>query len=186
MVTIMKTLEYHTEDKSAWGAGPWMNEPDKRQWQDPTTGLPCLIVRNRFGALCGYVGVAPGHPFYGIEYSECLHHCGEDFCEHSPSSVLEVHGEITYAAPCQSDEQDVGRTICHLPEPGEAHDLWWFGFDCAHAGDVCPGLPQILPFLTFPGDEYRDLAYVEAEVTRLAAQLQRHAEAIEQARAGDA
>lgn len=41
----MKTIEYRTDDKSGWQPGPWMNEPDKKQWQDPETGLPCLIVR---------------------------------------------------------------------------------------------------------------------------------------------
>ena len=57
----METIEYRTMDKSVWGPGPWQNEPDKRQWQDEATGLPCLIVRNSMGALCGYVGVSEGH-----------------------------------------------------------------------------------------------------------------------------
>ena len=47
--------------------------------------------------------------------------------------------------------------------------LWWFGFDCGHAGDVTPGLP-------FPAEltaswKYRDLEYVRKEVTALAFQL---------------
>jgi hypothetical protein len=48
-------------DKSKW---PYASkEPDKVQWRDQVTGLTCLIVRvNPGGALCGYVGVPPGHP----------------------------------------------------------------------------------------------------------------------------
>lgn len=26
-------------DKSAWGAGPWLDEPDRLEWRDPATGL---------------------------------------------------------------------------------------------------------------------------------------------------
>lgn len=40
----MQTIEYRTIDKTAWGDGPWLNEPDKKQWQDVETGLPCLAV----------------------------------------------------------------------------------------------------------------------------------------------
>lgn len=49
----MQTISYTTKDKSTWGDGPWQHEPDKMQYEDPDTGLPCLIVRNAVGALCG-------------------------------------------------------------------------------------------------------------------------------------
>lgn len=45
--------------------GPWQNEPDQLQWRDDRTGLNCLILRNHFGALCGYVGVPAGHQMFG-------------------------------------------------------------------------------------------------------------------------
>jgi hypothetical protein len=65
----MKTREYRTIDKSAWADGPWHHEPDKRQWQDPETGLFCLIVRTPLsGGLCGYVAVPPEHPAHGLHY----------------------------------------------------------------------------------------------------------------------
>lgn len=62
----MQTKEYRTIDKSKFKSqlGAWMQEPDKVQFEDPETGLPCLIVRNQMGALCGYVGVGPGHPLH--------------------------------------------------------------------------------------------------------------------------
>lgn len=52
----------------------WDNEPDRKHWIDADTGLDCLIVRNGLGgkgALCGYVGVPKGHPWYGKDYSDC-------------------------------------------------------------------------------------------------------------------
>lgn len=69
----MKTIEYHTVDKSTWADGPWKNEHDKVQYTDPVTGMPCLIVRGPSGALCGYVGVNEGHPCYekGYEDGSC-------------------------------------------------------------------------------------------------------------------
>lgn len=54
----MERIEYRgVVDKSGWARGVWDSEPDKIQWQDAETGLPCLIVRGPVGALCGYVGV---------------------------------------------------------------------------------------------------------------------------------
>lgn len=55
-----------------WVDGPWRDEPDKVIWTDPETGLDCMILRNRMGTLCGYVGIPKEHPWYGIDYSGCL------------------------------------------------------------------------------------------------------------------
>lgn len=68
----METIEYRTVDKSGWDRGQWDNEPDKKQWVDEETGLPCLIVRSHgTGALCGYVGVDKSHPAYRLNYNGC-------------------------------------------------------------------------------------------------------------------
>lgn len=148
-----ETREYRTIDKTSWGLGPWQDEPDKRQWADQATGLPCLIVRNRMGALCGYVGVAKGHPLYGLGYNDLQR--------------VDVHGGLTFAGGCtHSPNESVG--ICHVPEPGEPDDVWWFGFDCGHAGDLSPRHPINIPGLV---EEYRDFGYVTKEVGGLAAQL---------------
>ena len=60
-VRTCDTVEHKTWvtiDKSSWGDGPWLAEPDKEQFADEATGLPCLIRRSpTSGALCGYVGV---------------------------------------------------------------------------------------------------------------------------------
>lgn len=128
-------------------AGPWYDEPDKAHWVDETTGLDCLIVRNRLGALCGYVGVPPAHPWHGKDYDDVY---------------ADVHGGLTYADRCQEDEE---HGICHLPEPGRPDDVWWLGFDCAHAGDLVPGAGRVSPYET-----YRELNYVRDEVARLARQ----------------
>lgn len=66
--------EWHFVDKSAWGSGPWQDEPDKAMWTDEATGLACLILRNETGALCGYVGVHVGHPWYGVDRWEIRSH----------------------------------------------------------------------------------------------------------------
>lgn len=151
----METIEYHTKDKSKWGDGPWQAEPDKRQWQDPATGLPCLIVRNH-GAWCGYVGVPPTHPAYGNGYDDV--------------GDLDVHGGLTFAGPCSPGPED--RTICHKPALGEDDDVWWLGFDCNHAFDLDPERRAHNPhWPSFPEDVYRDIKYVTNEVTSLAAQL---------------
>lgn len=159
----MQTVEYRTMDKSAWGPGPWQDEPDKAQYQDEVTGYPCLIVRNFLGALCGYVGVNKGHPAYGREYDDEL------------LQGIYIHGGLSFAGGCQKGEES--RAICHLPEPGEPDDVYWFGFDASHAGDWSPNAS----FMAYPSevvsqagrgqDVYRDLSYVREEIRGLALQL---------------
>lgn len=254
----MKTLEYRTIDKSAWRDGPWHHEPDKRQWQDPVTGLFCLVLRNQvLRNLCGYVGVPPDHPAYGLDYNGITdaeaqankaafrrwaaagyppldkwwakHPSAKRVDQPVPGigerlQNIEVHGGLTYCGeshgvePASWDQLkanvvkaasdaviyprgDAARfvqrwrkaaadydayvqgvrlhLICCEMDPDEPPTLWFFGFDCGHAGDLKPGLESALEEIgykrlvrEFLGDDvYRDLAYVEAQVTELAKQL---------------
>lgn len=167
-------------DKSDWGDGPWQHEPDKVHWIDPCTDMDCLIVRGPSGALCGYVAVAEGHPFFGVEYSQCTsetpcldfdgerdHWCR---CGSSPSDRLSVHGGITFAAGCD-DEGDERRSICHVPQPGRPDEVWWLGFDTAHFRDYMPEHYKRSPVLAGQKADYKDIAYVKAETESLARQL---------------
>jgi len=151
----MKTLEYRTIDKSGWPRGEWDDEPDKIQWQDEETGLPCLIHRNTMGALCGYVGVSPGHPCYEKEYDH-----GE----------VDVHGCLTYAAFCDNVKCEE-RGICHVVEEGEEEKVWWLGFDCNHAWDYAPGMPSVVRRPPMSDETYKNVHFVKAECASLAKQL---------------
>lgn len=153
----METIEYRTVDKASWGEGPWQQEPDKKQWQDEATGYPCLIVRNRGGALCGYVGVPEGHPCFEKDYEKV---------------DADVHGGLTFADHC-SPNGDESRHICHKTD-GDDH-VWWLGFDCAHSGDVSPAYEMRNREFGFSlGDgykRYKDFGYVTAQVRKLSEQL---------------
>lgn len=163
----MQTKEYRTIDKSSWPAGPWQDEFDKKQFEDADTGLPCLIVRNAGGALCGYVGVPEGHPAFEKDYND-IYMLDDD---------IRVHGGMTFSDFCaQGDNECTG--ICHVPGPGESDRVWWFGFDCNHGGDIAPAwlnsdLPQIPDI--YGSNHYRDVPYVETDIRHLAARLHRMA-----------
>jgi hypothetical protein len=168
---IVNMQTWTTIDKTDWPVrGPWDSEPDKAQWIDEATGLDCLIVRQgNSGHLCGYVGLPPEHPWHGIDYDGCTKTppCEESWCNHGPDARVEVHGGLTFAARCQ-EHAEPGTGICHIPEPGRPADVWWLGFDCAHAWDMSPGRGYDF------GEErenYKTFGYVQDEVTRLAAQL---------------
>lgn len=148
MKTIIETLV----DKSKWQEGPWQNEPDKKQWLDEETGYPCLIVRQtNLGHLCGYVGVPSGHPWF----------------ENEPNA--NVHGGVTYGAKCADH-------ICHEVEEGEDDNIFWVGFDAAHAGDrtmlTDSHSEAFKDIKSFPHDwdTYKDFAYMENECRSLAQQ----------------
>lgn len=148
-------------DKSSWGPGPWQDEPDRIDFKH--AGLPCLMLRHDMtGNWCGYAAVPPGHPLHGKPYDD---------------ADVDVHGGLTYAGLCRGD-------ICYVPEPGEPDDVYWFGFDCAHAGDFSPGLEaQLLSISAIVElrrtkyanleryEVYRDMHYVRSQVESLAEQL---------------
>lgn len=171
----METREWTFVDKSLWGTGPWSSEPDKLQWEDPQTGMPCLAVRSFQGNWCGYVGVEPGHPFYGIPYAACARRpipCVGDDCSHTPEDLFDVHCGVNYSRACTDNPEG----ICHVPSPGEPEHLWWFGFDCGHAFDISPVLnAQLRAMGSHPFDvpemTYKSLEYVRTECRRLALQL---------------
>lgn len=169
-------MEWRHVDKSGWARGEWDDEPDKRQWTDDATGLPCLAVRHpEFGHWCGYVGVHAGHPAHGLQgYYYGNGHDGEEPLTRVMQAVndLSVHGGVTFAGPCQEGDRERG--VCHVPTPGEPDDVWWFGFDCTHAWDLSPGLKATLQRIGapgIPGDTYKTLDYVSAEVAKLARQI---------------
>ena len=143
-------------DKSKWGDGPWLAEPDRVEFMH--AGLRCLMQRYHMGSWCGYVGVPPGHVLHGNTRYDDL--------------PVNVHGGLTYADACHGD-------ICHDPENtggvffsgfGCTHDVFWFGFDCAHAWDA---IPEMSKDSLFSGDVvvYRDEQYVRQQVESLAKQL---------------
>jgi len=151
--------EWTHVDKTAWGDGPWQYEPDKIQWVDSGTDLDCIMVRNEHsGHWCGYVGVPPEHPLHGKDYEE---------------PDVEVHGGLSFAAACEETAPE-GHGICHIPEPGRPEDVWWFGFDCCHAGDLAPGIEARYKGVMDLSDRaavYRDRVYVTGQCAMLAQQL---------------
>lgn len=163
----MDSKEYRTMDKSKWGPGPWQDEPDKMQFEDPVTKLPCLIVRNKTGALCGYVGVPEGHPLYKKDYDDIA------------SRVIEhPHGGLTFSGLCSNAPEEEG--ICHKPGVGEKDSVWWLGFDCAHLDDFIPQfnewldqLKRVLKVDICENGTYKPISYVKAEIAALASELAR-------------
>jgi len=144
-------------EKDGWGPGPWQNEPDRVDWRH--VGLPCFIQRNdHMGNWCGYVGVPPGHPAWEKFYDDVN---------------VDVHGGLTYANKCSGH-------LCHEPLPGEPNNVWWLGFDMAHAFDYVPGMaatvkksmPERYDYAGLHSmEEYKTLEYARAETNQLAEQL---------------
>jgi hypothetical protein len=110
------------------------------------------MVRSSLGNWCGYVAVPPGHPAHGKHYDNV---------------DVDAHGGLTFSGACEGQ-------ICHVPKPGEPDDVWWLGFDCAHGGDVVPGLAAHWHFLSdYIGESYKGVEWVKWQVRKLAGQLAR-------------
>lgn len=166
----MQTIVYHNTNghpQIVDDNSPWKNEPDKVQWSDETTGLPCLAVRNWMGAWCGYVGVDESHQLYKQDCN---------------AVDVEVHGGLTYSDFCQKHgDGEEGEVICHIPEAGEPDNVWWFGFDCSHSADQTPYHLKH----GISGGTYRTLEYIQQECRSLALQLQDYPNNCEHIPTGD-
>jgi hypothetical protein len=121
-----------------------MNYQVEKDWTTKA-GLRAVVIAHRH--RCGYVGVPQGHPLFGVDYSTdmkllrlyaatavlgkkspvlaltCGVHApdGETITA-SPEVIFDVHGGLTYAKASPA-----------YPVPS---NLWWFGYDCGHLGDL--------------------------------------------------
>ncbi len=133
------------------------------------SGLRAVILLNGGRNHCGYVEVKEDNALFEKDYSdECCPQL-EDGTEmgkrnpiawlmnamsgaslSTPSVYFEVHGGITFSDRFEHES-----------------DGWWFGYDCAHAGDLVKseGMPH------FQGDVWRDEEYCIKECEKLAKQL---------------
>jgi len=175
--------------------GPWKGEPDRLAWIDAATGYSCLILRQRSGALSGYVSVPVGHPLWGYEHDAVPPSLGisahrglnySQYCDDSlagtPGAALRIcHTQHEAAAVDLMRERDpldkftdwvahAGRDPLAEPELEPAKMAWWFGFSTDFPGDLEP-LEQQVNHMGAEAPVYRDLSYVFTEVVGLAGQL---------------
>ena len=120
-------------------------DPEKRyiiEREFEHAGYKCVVIFGNVGHRCGYVGIPKNHPLYGKDYGDHLEIKKSDVVDRAVSGIFpligacldederirieayfQCHGGITYAGGGE-----------HSDCPIES-DLWWFGFDCGHAGD---------------------------------------------------
>lgn len=143
-------------------------------------GLRAVVLFIHNSHHCGYVAITKDHPLYGVTYNtphpalrrEALENepIGKRgilpvFCSAlreedtvRPDVFFNVHGSITY-----SDDGEDGY-------PAKGAGLWWFGYDCSHAGDL--RLKDRELGYADPDSVFRDADYCISECESLAAQLE--------------
>ena len=179
--TITALQIYHNPERRPSGEGPWNDEADKVSWVDEETGLGCIMLRQTDGTISGYVGVGPDHPLFGYE------------ADAVPVGISgTVHGGVTYGRECEVNRferrahgkpRQERYTVCHTTfvrtiqeyrtvrtteNDFDHEDLWWFGFDTSHPGDLVPKARHID---RHDGDVYRDQGFVYTNCIALAGKL---------------
>ena len=155
----------------------------EKDWRTKA-GLRAVVLMTELGHRCGYVGIPTTHPLHGVEYDQrheslkldpnrstekmspllLFAAAGSEIEElNRPDYVFEVHGGITYSGGSAE-------------YPAESGNLWWFGYDCGHAGDAPDPASthatrmQALGFAN-SGGIHRSLDYCIDECESLAKQL---------------
>lgn len=156
-------------------------------WQEPDyfegemSGFKVIARRNHAKAWCGYVGVPDTHALYGKHYDHRIPVSNRGQVSVSPhmspiAMMLEAMAEddghiiLSIFVDCHG-----GLTYANSGWPAD-DGLWYFGFDCSHAGDLSP---QDV-FLSFSGYSftrdysytYRTLDYVKEQLAVLATKLE--------------
>lgn len=159
-----------------------MSRTIEKDWTTEA-GLRAVVVMTSMGHRCGYVGIGTDHALFGVDYSErhplltlnperstekmspiqILIGASKGMDELStPEYVFEVHGGITYAGYGDGKY------------PVESN-LWWYGYDCGHAGDLPAPDSELAKIYAKSGmdreGEHRSLDYCIAECESLASQL---------------
>jgi len=114
----------------------------EKDWK--LNGLRCVVMMTDLGHRCGYVGISKENKLYKVGYSDKPKFLQKElkklkksdigkrgilsvFCwngeEVSPEILFDVHGGITFSGGGYHSKYPV------------RSNLWWFGYDCAHAGD---------------------------------------------------
>jgi hypothetical protein len=151
-----------------------MSHEIERDWIT-AAGLRAVCILIHGSHRCGYVELPTDHPLHGVGYSEThpsltspspdtpvgkrgliplllVSMISEGEIPATPEIIFDVHGGITFAG---GDGK--------YPADG---DGWWFGFDCAHAGDG-----SLNPKVNWDDSPVRSTEYVASECESLAAQL---------------
>lgn len=106
-------------------------------------GLTCVVVMRPNFYRCGYVGVPKESSLFGKRMNDHLEINKADIGDHHVSGTFPLfltaldsdprirldayfhcHGGITYSDGGDGSDYPI------------KSDLWWFGFDCGHAGDA--------------------------------------------------
>ena len=136
-------------------------------------GYKCVVVFQEMGHRCGYVGVSKESKLYGKSYMDKLDIKMEKMYNKklgkrsiiswvcslfddkkervSLCLYFDVHGSLTYSGGGEKSDYPI------------ESDLWWFGFDCAHAGDR---QDYEYAMKLFPQGEkrYKDLMRIDREI----------------------
>ncbi|QHJ81154.1 MAG: hypothetical protein [Bacteriophage sp.] len=146
-------------------------------------GFKAAVILTRGKFRCGYVGVESTHPLFEIHYDTNTNYlievseddqvgdrgiitviCGKERMQ-SPAMVFDVHGSLTF-----SDKWGPNSIFEDLKD-----GLWYFGFDCIHAGDgELPDLDEngeIIHTQWMNTDPVRSLEYVVEHCESLAKQI---------------
>lgn len=171
--------EFGTVDRTDWLSGPWDGEVDYLAWEDPETRYSCAIIRSGWsGHLCGYVQVPESHRLRGVGHNEPQVQVPAGWMNRKVNVAQDIgYLNLLCAAVKSSEDWSLASLdlllYCHGGLTyGSGNGNGWLGFDCAHAGDLSPGLTrENLKHSWHKDDVYRDISFVRAECSRLARQI---------------
>lgn len=136
--------------------------------------FPYAIWENGLGFLCGYIGVPPGHPWYGQDMDdvECDVHGGVTYTQGNIHGLHEainlLHAKINenniidFYEQRLAEEKELAGLYSNYPIDGARYDCWWLGFDCGHYMDAAR--PGSYMDGMFNYGTYRDRDYVFKEI----------------------
>ena len=177
-------LVYHTMTLKGFNMNAWENEPNEDAFE--ASGLSCIMKRDHNLVWTGHVGVPPSHALFRQR---------RDVLVEVPSDAVglpvdvkrvcmaDVHGIVPPAIKAGNLPLSVLVAVhgglWSTGVRAENPELWFFGFQCGHAGDYRPADPSnqqarqnaATTERPYTPDNYRTYDYARKECEGLAAQL---------------
>lgn len=153
-------------NRKGWTGGPWSEEPDKVEFQNPG---PCIVIREANGTLSGYAAVGRDNPLHGKHLNQtgvfpCFGCMPDKHFGCTPKGAILVYGGLKFAGSTQPSVM-LGRGINAVSF--DDRDLWWFGFETGINDDFIPSCGLTCSKLMV----YRDMNWMIQKTSNLSADL---------------
>lgn len=148
----------------------------QKEWKTKS-GHDAKVIWVNNSHRCGYVRIPEDHPLFGIDYSDDVIDCHDylkdkEVGKRSPISIFCAAGRDLHDAAILFDCHGGITFSGKLGHDGKDQEGFWYGYDCAHSGDLTQYMIEHREWCMSEHAVMRSLEYCIDECESLSRQLE--------------